>query len=326
MIPGIPVILPMPFAQNGERREIPDNNTTPGSAAASWAVGFPPVTRINKQAGGKPPYGLDFQGIFHALSQHLFFAQSGNVYPWQGANGAFPGLDYLTGAHVLGSDGSEYVALMPSGPDVPNTEGGGFVGPVDPVTDAEAKGGYWSKVFNGGPNGGAVGGAGLRRGGIVPYCNVTFGGSDGRRAIFWGEEEADEAYILCDGGSDGFGGTLPDLRDRMILGASDARPAGTIGGSTEIDLSGLAVGETTLTIQSMPSHPHNYRMIDYNAANGYYQSDPQSANKIGYSSQNTAAAGGSQPHTHALSGTTAQGSNLPPFYSLAFVVYVGESA
>ena len=112
---------------------------------------------------------------------------------------------------MLGSDGSEYVALMPSGPDVPNTEGGGFVGPVDPVTDAEAKGGYWSKVFNGGPNGGAVGGAGLRRGGIVPYCNVTFGGSDGRRAIFWGEEEADEAYILCDGGSDGFGGTVPDL-------------------------------------------------------------------------------------------------------------------
>ena len=169
-------------------------------------------------------------------------------------------------------------------------------------------------------------GAGIKRGSVDAYHNVTFGGSDGRRAIFWGETEADEAYILCDGGSDGFGGTLPDLRDRMILGASDARPAGTIGGSTEIDLSGLAVGETTLTIQSMPSHPHNYRMIDYNVANGYYQGDPQSANKIGYSSQNTAAAGGSQPHTHALSGTTAQGSNLPPFYSLAFVVYVGESA
>ena len=63
MIPGIPVILPMPFAQNGERRDIPDNNTTPGSAAASWAVGFPPVTRINKQAGGKPPYGLDFRAF-----------------------------------------------------------------------------------------------------------------------------------------------------------------------------------------------------------------------------------------------------------------------
>lgn len=140
MIPSIPAVIPMPFAQNGERRDIPDANATPGSADASWAVGFPPVTRINKQAGGKPPYGLDFQGIFHALSQHLFFAQSGNVYPWQGANGTFPGLNYLTCAHVLGSDGNEYIALKPSGPDVPNTEGAGFVGPVDPVGDTT---GHW---------------------------------------------------------------------------------------------------------------------------------------------------------------------------------------
>lgn len=325
MIPGIPVILPMPFAQNGERRDIPDNNTTPGSADASWAVGFPPVTRINKQAGGKPPYGLDFQGIFHALSQHLFFAQSGNVYPWQGANGAFPGLDYLTGAHVLGSDGSEYVALMPSGPDVPNTEGGGFVGPVDPVTDAEAKGGYWSKVFNGGPNGGAVGGAGLRRGGIVPYCNVTFGGSDGRRAIFWGEEEADEAYILCDGGSDGFGGTVPDLRDRMILGASDTYPADTIGGSTEIDLAGLTVGATTLTVAQMPSHSHKV-LRNERHRDCAYASATDMFFWLAYQTVESTATGQSLPHTHALSGTTASGSNLPPFYSLAFVVYVGEAA
>ncbi|MDE7065182.1 MAG: hypothetical protein K2O70_06885, partial [Desulfovibrionaceae bacterium] len=117
MIPVIPRPLPVPFAENGERREIPDNNTVPGSADASWAVGFPPVTRINKQAGGKPPYGLDFQGIFHALSRHVFFSQSGGVYPWVGADGAFPGLDYLTGAHVLGGNGSEYVALRPSGPN-----------------------------------------------------------------------------------------------------------------------------------------------------------------------------------------------------------------
>lgn len=324
MIPSIPVVIPMPFAQNGERRDIPDNNTTPGSAAASWAVGFPPVTRINKQAGGKPPYGLDFQGIFHALSQHLFFAQSGNVYPWQGANGAFPGLDYLTGAHVLGSDGSEYVALMPSGPDVPNTEGGGFVGPVDPVTDAEAKGGYWSKVFNGGPNGGAVGGAGLRRGGIVPYCNVTFGGSDGRRAIFWGEEEADEAYILCDGGSDGFGGIVPDLRDRMILGASDTHPAGTIGGSSTIDVTGLTVGATTLTVAQMPSHNHR-NPSDTSEGSNTSLNDSGSGNPPdGYAT--STATGGSTAHTHALSGSTTTGSNIPPFYSLAFVVYVGEPA
>lgn len=323
MIPTLPLVLPLPFAQNGERRDILDNNTVPGSADASWAVGFPPVTRINKQAGGKPPYGLDFQGIFHTLSQHLFFLQSGGVYPWQGANGAFPGLDYLTGAHVLGSDGSEYVALKPSGPDVPNAEGGGFVGPVDPVADTEAKGGYWSKVFNGGPNGGAVGGAGLRRGGIVPYCNVTFGGSDGRRAIFWGEEEADEAYILCDGGSDGEGGTVPDLRDRMILGAGPTHAAGTIGGSETHthSLSGT-VGATTLSAAQGPYHNH----IVPQGHNRHWESGsgPSSAPGSQNVSLVTDYAGSNAAHTHSFSdAATGAASTLSPYYALAYVMYIG---
>lgn len=139
MIPAIPTLLPMPFAQNGEKRAIPEENTDPGSANASWATGFPPITRINKQAGGKPPYGLDFQGIFNALSQHLYFLQSGGIYPWMGASDDFPGLNYLKGAHVMGNDGEIYIALKPSGPEIPASSGG-FIGPVDPVGDTN---GFW---------------------------------------------------------------------------------------------------------------------------------------------------------------------------------------
>ncbi|WP_337629753.1 hypothetical protein, partial [Desulfovibrio sp.] len=65
----------------------------------------------------------------------------------------------------------------------------------------------------------------------VAIDGVTFGGSDGRRAIMPGETEAREDWILCDGGSDGKGGTVPDLRGRMILGASDEHTAGSTGGS-----------------------------------------------------------------------------------------------
>ncbi|WP_443826555.1 hypothetical protein, partial [Desulfovibrio sp.] len=65
----------------------------------------------------------------------------------------------------------------------------------------------------------------------VAIDGVTFGGSDGRRAIMPGETEAREDWILCDGGSDGKGGTVPDLRGRMIRGASDSVPAGSTGGS-----------------------------------------------------------------------------------------------
>ena len=143
-IPATPGIIPMPFAQNGQKNTIPEQAGTTTDPAASWIAGFPPITMVNKQAGGKPPYGVDFNGILFALSQHAFFTQSGCVYPWMGADedSDFPGLNYLKGAHVLGSDGEEYVALKPSGPDVP-ASAGGFVGPVDPVGDES---GTWAKA------------------------------------------------------------------------------------------------------------------------------------------------------------------------------------
>ena len=65
----------------------------------------------------------------------------------------------------------------------------------------------------------------------IAVDGVTFGGSDGRRAIMPGETVARENWIICDGGSDGKGGTVPTLRGRMILGASDSVPAGSTGGS-----------------------------------------------------------------------------------------------
>lgn len=65
----------------------------------------------------------------------------------------------------------------------------------------------------------------------IAVDGVTFGGSDGRRAIMPGETVARENWIICDGGSDGKGGTVPTLRGRMILGASDEHTAGSTGGS-----------------------------------------------------------------------------------------------
>lgn len=143
-IPVTPQIIPVPFAQNGQKNTIPEQGGATTDPAASWSAGFPPITMVNKQAGGKPPYGMDFNGILFTLSQHAFFTQSGCVYPWMGADedSDFPGLNYLKGAHVLGSDGEEYVALKPSGPDVP-ASAGGFVGPVDPVGDES---GAWAKA------------------------------------------------------------------------------------------------------------------------------------------------------------------------------------
>lgn len=65
----------------------------------------------------------------------------------------------------------------------------------------------------------------------IAVDGVKFGGSDGRRAIMPGETEPRENWVLCDGGEDGHGGTVPDMRGRVVLGASEAHPAGSAGGS-----------------------------------------------------------------------------------------------
>lgn len=141
-IPSNPPALPSPIGTGADITEIPAI-TPSGSGALSFLSGWPYLTGIPLEAGGVAPQREFFNAVNLLLSQHVFFQQSGNVYPWQGADGDDqPGLNYLKNAHVLGSDGKEYVALKPSGPDVP-ASGGGFVGPVDPVGD---KSGVWSSI------------------------------------------------------------------------------------------------------------------------------------------------------------------------------------
>lgn len=151
----------------------------------------------------------------------------------------------------------------------------------------------------------------------VAIDGVTFGGSDGRRAIMPGENTAREDWILCDGGSDGKGGTVPDLRGRVILGASDSHTAGSTGGSEthSHSISGT-VGATTLSTTQMPNHYHGFSAMisteDRYAESGYV---------FGAGSSNTSATGGSQTHTHPLSGAqSGSASSLPPYYVLAYIM------
>ena len=150
----------------------------------------------------------------------------------------------------------------------------------------------------------------------IPVVGVTFGGSDGRRAIMPGETEAREDWILCDGGSDGKGGTVPDLRGRMIMGASDEHPAGSSGGSEthSHSISGT-VGSTTLTVEQLASHKHTVRGTG-NASGGF----GGGGTGIWEATATTSAVGGSQPHTHTLDGASGEASSLPPYYALSYIM------
>ena len=141
-IPSKPPFLSNVLGYAADVNTIPA--TTPsGSGAFSYKSAFPAVTAIPLTAGGVAPDREDFNAVFKLLSQHVHFLQSGSLYTWSSS------LDYLKGAHILGSNGVEYIAQASSGPNVPD------VGAKNPVSDS---GTYW-KAANSGSDGGVLIGA-----------------------------------------------------------------------------------------------------------------------------------------------------------------------
>lgn len=316
MLVSNPPIIPQPFATEGTAAIIPEAKQEFGRA--SWQQGFPTETAIPLNAGGIPPHQADFNGAYKMISQHTFFGQSGCVYPWDAT------LNYLSNSHVVGSDGNEYAAKQASGPDTRSSTGGGaIVGPKDPVLDAEGEGEYWVNIsaklgYGQGGGGGTTGGGGSYPGFIQIFSGV-FGGTDNRFPIPRGATDPLEDWVMCDGGSDGQGGLVPDLRGRFVIGSSSSYPIGRTGGSTTASgsISGT-VGSTTLSVSQMPSHSHVMRWgpNPQGTHTGYWGASGES------SGASTFSTGGSSSHTHSLSSASVSLNIMPPYYALAYIIKI----
>lgn len=151
----------------------------------------------------------------------------------------------------------------------------------------------------------------------VPIWGATPGGSDGRRAVMPGEAQAREEWFLCDGGSDGKGGTVPDLRGRYVRGASEAEPEGTTGGSEDVavNLSG-STGATTLNTSQMPSHGHSY-----SGQGSISNGAPRQQGGYETKTLTTSATGGNGSHTHPLSGSVS-GTHTDPHMAMNYFIKV----
>ena len=150
----------------------------------------------------------------------------------------------------------------------------------------------------------------------IPVVGVKFGGSDGRRAIMPGESKARENWIICDGGSDGKGGKVPNLKGRFLYGADDDHAAGSTGGSaTHTHSISGTVGATTLSVEQLASHKHTVQGTYYDSGGfgGGYTG-------IWATTVTTSAVGGSQPHTHTLDGASGEASSMPPYYALSYIM------
>lgn len=330
-IPSTPSIMPNVLGYAADTVQIPETTPT-GQGIPSFRDLFPFITQVDPDAGGVMVERAWMNALFNLLGQHAFFQQSGCVYPWQAT------LDYIAGCHVMGSNGVEYVAQQSSGPDVPG------VGAKNPTTDT---GLYWKAFVTGG---------GRIPGEVVPFYNVNLGGEANRNPIFWGQSEPDTGWLICDGGSDGRGGSVPDLRGKFVMcstysgdagqtgGAASVTPTvsvqnATQGGSIATAATGITIQAHTLGIEQIPSHRHSIVAQDLNKTsnpmggilwasrgnqqtwytdlNGGTQSHTHGRTDPGHTHTFTGAA-----HTHAATANTI--NTLPPYYKIAYCVKLPE--
>lgn len=164
--------------------------------------------------------------------------------------------------------------------------------------------------------------------GLVPVGGiVAFSGTfSGRNPVDMKSKKAMAGWCLCDGTATN-GLAVPDLRDRMIMGAGTTYKTGAKGGAaTHTHSVSGTVGATTTTLAQTAAHGHVATLRA-----GYYSNIadvdgtlPFGTGVVGYSaktSEETNKAGTSASHTHSLSGVkSGSASSLPPYYALAFIM------
>ncbi len=122
-IPKLPEFLPDILGTAADVFPIPMTAPQGNPGALNYATGWPQASGIAPEAGGIAPEREFFNAVYKLFSAHLHFLQSGSLYSWSNT------LDYLPGAHILGSNGKEYIAQKSTGPNVPGAPA------VDPVGD-----------------------------------------------------------------------------------------------------------------------------------------------------------------------------------------------
>lgn len=306
----------------------PETADEAGAGRLSQQEGWGGVNQLPLKEGGIAPFREDFNGLAFLLSQFLVWYQQGGIMNYSSS------LDYEPGNEVL-QNGVKYRCLVANGPGT---------SPVVPGNSPNT----WKNMDNNVP-----------AGSVIPFYNVTLGGSDGRRPVFWGQQNADESWVLCDGGSDGQDGNVPNLIDFFVMGATVAN-AGETGGASSQTLSAdqLPAHTHTITVNSAGSHTHTRGTMEITGyfgtealvsgstgthpvggafstsvgENNHISADTeQGATQIDFTASKSwtgvTSSSGSHTHTASCSSTgsgSASISTLPPFYKMAYFVKLPE--
>lgn len=124
-----PAQITVPFATSGLKNSIPStsNNVT---GNAGYDAGFPAINMTPIAAGGIPPFGQDFNGIFFELSAAVRYDQAGGLYPYSSpfstAVGGYPKGALIAKATLDGL----WLNTTVDNTTNPDTGGAGWVNPL----------------------------------------------------------------------------------------------------------------------------------------------------------------------------------------------------
>ena len=162
--------------------------------------------------------------------------------------------------------------------------------------------------------------------------------------VAYGGNSAPSGWQLCNGGTASTSAlqtvlgqsTVPDLRDRFIIGAGNSYSRHNTGGSKDAVLVSHThnlqnhVHGVNLTTNDPGNHNHTY-IDQYVVINNGYRPWPANNNDCAARNVNTGSGGA---HTHTVSGNTgspstnttdtlgesATNKNLPPYYALIYII------
>ena len=109
-MPFYPSPIPMPFAINGETREIlTEQGENLGRVAWSTGFGSEFSQRLPPNGRGVPVSRLDFNAILNAISQVAYFVQSGGIFTYNST------LEYQANRSMVYYNGQLYFCLQDNG-------------------------------------------------------------------------------------------------------------------------------------------------------------------------------------------------------------------
>lgn len=116
-----PYMVQIPFCNTGNKNAIQlTQQAGQDPEDATYQEGFPPVTMLNEDAGGLPPKGLDFNGIFYELSSPIAHYCRGDRIQYDANYAAAIG-GYAKGWVVASNDyQKDYISLVDNNLADPN--------------------------------------------------------------------------------------------------------------------------------------------------------------------------------------------------------------